>query len=95
MEDVEDVEEKETEETKIKACQLTVQMKQNPQILAAPQARFDGLVETPTGYVESLPRAVKRQVNALKTLQVKCEHIEAKFMILKESMPFSISLYLI
>ncbi|KAI5229430.1 Nucleosome Assembly Protein 1-Like 1 [Manis pentadactyla] len=80
LDDVEEVEEEETgEETKIKARQLTVQMMQNPQILAALQERLDGLVETPTGYIESLPRVVKRRVNALKNLQVKCAHIEAKF----------------
>ncbi|KAB0354040.1 hypothetical protein FD755_023266 [Muntiacus reevesi] len=62
--DVEEVEEEETgEETKIKARQLTVQMMQNPQILAALQERLD----------------VKRRVNALKNLQVKCAQIEAKF----------------
>ncbi|KAK2102581.1 Nucleosome assembly protein 1-like 1 [Saguinus oedipus] len=57
LDDVEEVEEEETgEETKIKACQLTVQMMQNPRILAALQERLDGLVETPTRYIESLPR---------------------------------------
>ncbi|KAF7482064.1 Hypothetical predicted protein [Marmota monax] len=56
LDDVEEVEEEETgEETKIKARQLTVQMMQNPQILAAVQERLDDL-ETPTGYTESLPR---------------------------------------
>ncbi|KAI2567106.1 NAP1L1 isoform 10, partial [Pan troglodytes] len=80
LDDVEEVEEEETgEETKLKARQLTVQMMQNPQILAALQERLDGLVETPTGYIESLPRVVKRRVNALKNLQVKCAQIEAKF----------------
>ncbi|XP_002707858.2 nucleosome assembly protein 1-like 1 [Bos taurus] len=80
LDDAEEVEEEETgEETNIKARQLTVQMMQNPQILAALQERLDGLVETPTGYVESLPRVVKRRVNALKNLQVKCAQIEAKF----------------
>lgn len=34
------------------ARQLTVQMMQNPQILAALQERLDGLVGTSTGYVE-------------------------------------------
>ncbi|KAM5328130.1 LOW QUALITY PROTEIN: nucleosome assembly protein 1-like 1 [Glossophaga mutica] len=77
--DVEKVEEETGEETKITACQLTVQMMQNPQILAALQERPDDLVETPTGYIESLPKVVKRQVNALKNLQVKCAQIEAKF----------------
>ncbi|KAK3545067.1 hypothetical protein QTP86_033301 [Hemibagrus guttatus] len=61
------------------ARQLTVQMMQNPQILAALQERLDGLVGSPSGYMESLPRVVKRRVNALKNLQVKCAHIEAKF----------------
>nr|XP_005889088.1 PREDICTED: nucleosome assembly protein 1-like 1 [Bos mutus] len=79
LDDVEEVEEETGEETKIKARQLTVQMMQNPQILAALQERLDGLVETPTGYIESLPRVVKRRVNALKNLQVKCAQIEAKF----------------
>ncbi|KAK1789435.1 hypothetical protein P4O66_015366 [Electrophorus voltai] len=78
MEDVEDVEEEEAGEDS-KARQLTVQMMQNPQILAALQERLDGLVGSPSGYMESLPKVVKRRVNALKNLQVKCAHIEAKF----------------
>ncbi|XP_038936256.1 nucleosome assembly protein 1-like 1 [Rattus norvegicus] len=80
LEDVEKVEEEETgEETKVKARQLTVQMMQNPQILAALQARLGSRVDTPTGYTESLPKVVKRRVNALKNLLVKCAQIEAKF----------------
>uniref|UniRef100_H3CIZ5 Nucleosome assembly protein 1-like 1 n=1 Tax=Tetraodon nigroviridis TaxID=99883 RepID=H3CIZ5_TETNG len=80
MEDVEDVEEEETGEgVNIKARQLTAQMMQNPQILAALQERLDGLNGSPSGYMESLPKVVKRRVNALKNLQVKCAHIEAKF----------------
>uniref|UniRef100_A0A673JF64 Nucleosome assembly protein 1-like 1 n=1 Tax=Sinocyclocheilus rhinocerous TaxID=307959 RepID=A0A673JF64_9TELE len=63
----------------ILARQLTMQMMQNPQILAALQERLDGLVGSPSGYMESLPKVVKRRVNALKNLQVKCAHIEAKF----------------
>merc|ERR1712131_333313 len=80
MEDVEEVEEEEGgEDVNSKARQLTVQMMQNPQILAALQERLDGLVGSPSGYMESLPKVVKRRVNALKNLQVKCSHIEAKF----------------
>ncbi|OCT87453.1 nucleosome assembly protein 1-like 1-A isoform X1 [Xenopus laevis] len=80
MEDVEDVEEEETgEDANSKARQLTAQMMQNPQVLAALQERLDDLVGTPTGYIESLPKVVKRRVNALKNLQVKCAQIEAKF----------------
>uniref|UniRef100_A0A8C4RJQ3 Nucleosome assembly protein 1-like 1 n=1 Tax=Erpetoichthys calabaricus TaxID=27687 RepID=A0A8C4RJQ3_ERPCA len=63
----------------LKSRQLTVQMMQNPQILAALQERLDGLVGSPSGYMESLPKVVKRRVNALKNLQVKCAKIEAKF----------------
>ncbi|XP_072408175.1 nucleosome assembly protein 1-like 1 isoform X1 [Chiloscyllium punctatum] len=80
MEDVEDIEEDEaSEDTDNKARQLTVQMMQNPRILAALQERLDGLVGNPSGYIESLPKIVKKRVNALKNLQVKCAHIEAKF----------------
>ncbi|NXK98718.1 NP1L1 protein, partial [Formicarius rufipectus] len=80
MEDVEEVEDEETgEDANNKARQLTVQMMQNPQILAALQERLDGLVGTSAGYVESLPKVVKRRVNALKNLQVQCAQIEAKF----------------
>ncbi|KAL1790433.1 nucleosome assembly protein 1-like 1 isoform X1 [Sigmodon hispidus] len=74
LDDVEEVKEEETgDETKMKARHLTVQ------ILAALQERLDGLVDTPTGYLESLPKVVKRGMNALKNLQVKCAQIEAKF----------------
>uniref|UniRef100_A0A2K5YY98 Nucleosome assembly protein 1 like 1 n=1 Tax=Mandrillus leucophaeus TaxID=9568 RepID=A0A2K5YY98_MANLE len=89
LDDVEEVQEEEIgKETKIKAHQLTIQMMQNPQILAALQEGLDGLVETPTGYIESLPRVVKRQVNTLKNLQIetKCyeevHSLERKYAVL-------------
>ena len=76
LDDVEEVkEEKTAEETKIKACQ----MMQNLQIRTALQESLDGLTETPAGCIESSPRVVKRPVNALQNLQVKCAQIEAKF----------------
>uniref|UniRef100_A0A3B3ZJQ9 Uncharacterized protein n=1 Tax=Periophthalmus magnuspinnatus TaxID=409849 RepID=A0A3B3ZJQ9_9GOBI len=78
MEDVEEVEEEETGED-VNISRLTVQMMQNPQILAALQERLDGLNGSPSGYIESLPKVVKRRINALKNLQVKCAHIEATF----------------
>ncbi|EHB06141.1 Nucleosome assembly protein 1-like 1 [Heterocephalus glaber] len=79
LDDVEVEEEETGEEPKIKARQLTVQMMQNPPILAALQERLDGLLDTPTGYIENLPWVIKRRVNALKNFQVKCAQIEAKF----------------
>uniref|UniRef100_A0A8C4N782 Nucleosome assembly protein 1 like 1 n=1 Tax=Eptatretus burgeri TaxID=7764 RepID=A0A8C4N782_EPTBU len=59
--------------------QLTAQMMKNPQVLAALQERLDSLAGTPSGYIESLPRSVKRRINALKNLQVKCTNVEALF----------------
>ncbi|GAB5578214.1 nucleosome assembly protein 1-like 4 isoform X1 [Prionailurus iriomotensis] len=58
---------------------LTDQAMQNPQVLAALQERLDSVSHTPSSYIETLPKAVKRRINALKQLQVKCAHIEAKF----------------
>uniref|UniRef100_UPI0035902CD3 nucleosome assembly protein 1-like 1 n=1 Tax=Myxine glutinosa TaxID=7769 RepID=UPI0035902CD3 len=86
----EDVEEtSDTEESKLEAPvigdkdkkveQLTAQMMKNPQVLAALQERLDSLAGTPSGYIESLPRSVKRRINALKNLQVKCTNVEALF----------------
>ncbi|KAG8434322.1 hypothetical protein GDO86_012631 [Hymenochirus boettgeri] len=64
---------------KEKKDKLTDQIMQNPQVLAALQERLDSVSQTPSGYIEMLPKAVKRRINALKQLQEKCAHIEAKF----------------
>uniref|UniRef100_A0A2R9BND4 Nucleosome assembly protein 1 like 1 n=1 Tax=Pan paniscus TaxID=9597 RepID=A0A2R9BND4_PANPA len=91
LDDVEEVHEEETgEETKIKARQLTVQIMQSPQILAVLQERLDVLAETPTGYIESLPRVVKRRVNALKNPQIETKSYE-EVHDLERNMPFSIN----
>ncbi|NXD66815.1 NP1L4 protein, partial [Eolophus roseicapillus] len=58
---------------------LSDQVMQNPQVLAALQDRLDNTALTPSSYIETLPKAVKRRIDALKQLQVKCAHIEAKF----------------
>uniref|UniRef100_A0A2I3TQR3 Uncharacterized protein n=1 Tax=Pan troglodytes TaxID=9598 RepID=A0A2I3TQR3_PANTR len=86
LDDAEKVEEGTGEETEIKAHQLTVQMMQNPQILAALQERLDGLIETPTGYIESLPRVVKKTSECSQTPEVCCslsisEELKEKAMI--------------
>ncbi|XP_077309629.1 nucleosome assembly protein 1-like 4 isoform X1 [Lithobates pipiens] len=62
-----------------KKDKLADQIMQNPQVLAALQERLDSVSQTPSSYVETLPKAVKRRINALKQLQEKCAHIEAKF----------------
>ncbi|XP_060033273.1 nucleosome assembly protein 1-like 4 isoform X2 [Erinaceus europaeus] len=61
------------------AEELADQVMQNLQVLAALQERLDSVSHTPSSYIETLPRAVKRRISALKQLQVKCAHIEAKF----------------
>uniref|UniRef100_S4RM44 Nucleosome assembly protein 1-like 4b n=1 Tax=Petromyzon marinus TaxID=7757 RepID=S4RM44_PETMA len=58
---------------------LSAKMMQDPQALAAMQERGDTRTTSPSVYMESLPKVVKRRVNALRNLQVKCAHIEAKF----------------
>ncbi|XP_063584155.1 LOW QUALITY PROTEIN: nucleosome assembly protein 1-like 4 [Pongo abelii] len=58
---------------------LTDQVMQNPGVLAALQERLDNAPHTPSSYIETLPKAVKRRINALKQIQVRCAHIEAKF----------------
>ncbi|MGH0138738.1 UNVERIFIED_CONTAM: hypothetical protein FKN15_017565 [Acipenser sinensis] len=52
---------------------------QNPQAMAALQERLESASHTPSTIMDSIPIQVKRRVNALKQLQVKCAHIEAKF----------------
>ncbi|XP_028812006.1 nucleosome assembly protein 1-like 4b isoform X1 [Denticeps clupeoides] len=54
------------------------QVMQNPQALADLQDRLDSISHGPS-IMESLPRPVRRRINALRNLQVKSTHIEAKF----------------
>jgi len=61
------------------AQQLTSEMMQNPQVLAALQSRLDHMVGSTSGYIESLPKSIKRRIHALKNIQVETHKIEAKF----------------
>ncbi|XP_043192027.1 nucleosome assembly protein 1-like 1-B [Amphibalanus amphitrite] len=61
------------------AGNVTAQLMRNPQVLAALQGRLDGMVGSPSGYIESLPKVVKRRIKALKNLQLKATNIEAAF----------------
>uniref|UniRef100_A0A8C1L1Y5 Nucleosome assembly protein 1-like 4b n=1 Tax=Cyprinus carpio TaxID=7962 RepID=A0A8C1L1Y5_CYPCA len=54
------------------------QAMQNPQALAALQDKIDNVSHS-ASIMDSLPKSVKRRVNALKNLQVNSTHIEAKF----------------
>jgi len=52
---------------------------QRPEILAAVQDRLCGMVGQSSGYIESLPKVVKRRIKALKKLQFEITKIEADF----------------
>merc|ERR1711993_71957 len=54
-------------------------LRNNPELVAAVQAKLNGLVGVPTGFIDTLPQCVKNRLNALKNLQVECAHLEGKF----------------
>ncbi|XP_051779454.1 nucleosome assembly protein 1-like 4b isoform X2 [Erpetoichthys calabaricus] len=62
-----------------KGGKVANQVMQNPQDLANIQDRLDSVSHTPSSIIENLPKSVRRRINALKQLQVKCAHTEAKF----------------
>ena len=57
----------------------TADLMKNPAVVAAVQAKLNGLVGGGTGYIDTLPESVKRRINALKNIQVECAGIEGKF----------------
>jgi len=52
---------------------------QNPALIAAVQAKLNGLVGTQTNFIEHLPQCVKNRIHALKNIQVECAKLEGKF----------------
>lgn len=61
------------------ADSLTSQLMKNPEVLAALQSKLGNMTGMPSGYIQNLPKAVKRRIKALKKLQLECCNIEAKF----------------
>lgn len=55
------------------------ELMKNPELVAAVQAKLNGLLGEPSGFIEMLPKCVKRRVNALKNIQVECAKLEGKF----------------
>ena len=51
----------------------------NPALLALTQAKFDALIGRSSGYIESLPTAVRRRIDGLKGVQVEHSKIESEF----------------
>lgn len=52
---------------------------QNPQLLAALQGGLSRLIGQQSGYIQSLPKAVKRRLKALKNIQVEYCKVEGEF----------------
>merc|ERR1712243_459816 len=75
-----DVAENMEEIEEIDATDKTAEIiRNNPELVAAVQAKLNGLVGVPTGFIEALPQCVKNRLNALKNVQVECAHLEGKF----------------
>ncbi|XP_067119180.1 nucleosome assembly protein 1-like 1-B isoform X2 [Centruroides vittatus] len=74
-----EIEELDGGEGDVKKSQLTAEMMKNPEVLAALQSKFGSISGTPSGYIENLPKAVKRRIKALKKLQLEYTKHEAKF----------------
>uniref|UniRef100_A0A0B7ARY3 Nucleosome assembly protein 1-like 1 n=1 Tax=Arion vulgaris TaxID=1028688 RepID=A0A0B7ARY3_9EUPU len=55
------------------------QLMKNPGVLAALQDKLCSIVGSPSGYIQSLPKEVKRRIKALKKLQNEVINIEAEF----------------
>jgi len=68
------------EETPMKVTNaVTKEMLKNPALLSALQGKLDSMAGTTSGYIESLPPAVKKRIKSLKKLQLETTKIEAKF----------------
>lgn len=81
-ETVEDVEEEENDTDPAEAGDsqaIAAQLMKNPGVLAALQDRLSSIVGSPSGYIQSLPKEVKRRIKALKKLQNEIINVEADF----------------
>lgn len=79
-ETVEDVEEDvECEADGVDSQAIAAQLMKNPGVLAALQDKLSSIVGTPSGYIQSLPKEVKRRIKALKKIQNEIINVEAEF----------------
>jgi len=58
---------------------IAKQIMKNPGVLAALQDKLSAMVGAPSGYIQSLPKEVKRRIKALKKIQNETINIEAEF----------------
>merc|ERR1712002_84578 len=74
--DQDNMEEVEEIDTTNKTAEL---LRNNPELVAAVQAKLNGLVGMPSGFIDTLPQCVKNRLNALKNVQVQCAYLEGQF----------------
>merc|ERR1712226_248807 len=60
-------------------AEITSQLMSNPMVLAALQQKLGSMVGGSSGYIQSLPKVVKRRIIALKKIQFEATKIEAEF----------------
>lgn len=75
----EEVDEVDEEEGAGERKELVDKLMKDPQVLAALQTKLRRFLGTPSGYISSLPVAVKRRIKALKKLQLQYCELEAEF----------------
>ncbi|ESO97619.1 hypothetical protein LOTGIDRAFT_103941, partial [Lottia gigantea] len=64
---------------KASAGDIASQVMKNPQVLAALQEKLVSMVGAHSGYIQSLPKVVKRRLKALKKLQFDVIKLESEF----------------
>ena len=60
-------------------CQLTEDLVSNPDVLAAYGRKLDSIIQRDIGFIQYLPRCVKRRLKALKKLQVEIFKVRWKY----------------
>lgn len=60
-------------------AKLTGSLLQNPEVMAAFEQKLAGMVGRKSGYIEGLPKSIKRRLKALKRLQFDYHNTESKF----------------
>lgn len=63
-----------------KGPSLTMQMMQNPAIMAALTKDIGSIRGRQSTYISSMPEVIQRRIRALKNIQVECQHVEARFL---------------
>jgi len=77
---VEEVDDDDVEESgKPDQKAIAAQLMKTPGVLAALQDRLSSIVGSPSGYIQSLPKEVKRRIKALKKLQNEIINVESEF----------------